>query len=107
MTARNRSEQNIQEPTTEAQADATEAQATEPAREYVEYLGEDKYGTEFVDARVISRKDAKDGWDISIPKDLRWTKDGKGRMRLPLSDIPEEVRENLLEDKAFKLVTEE
>lgn len=92
--------------TNQAAAEPQENQtAAEPQEEqgFIEYLGEDKYGTEFIDARVISRKDAKDGWDISIPKDLRWTKDRKGRMRLPLAEVPVEVRETLLEDKAFRL----
>lgn len=96
MTPRTRSEQT-------PQADAAEAQAEQG---FIEYSGYPPYGTEFDDHRVISRKDAKDAWDVTIPKDLRWTKDRKGRMRLPLADVPVEVRDLLLEDKAFKVVEE-
>ena len=95
--------------TTRARSEQTEQpEAPEPVAEkqFVEYLGEDKYGTEFIDVRLISRKDAKDGWDISIPKDLRWTKDAQGRMRLPVSDIPADALERILAGKTFKLVTE-
>lgn len=93
---------------TEQAADRDEATTTEQG--FVEYLGYKPYGTEFDDARVISRKDAKAAWDVSIPKDLRWDKEtrgkNRGRMLLPLADVPEEVRDLLLEDEAFKVVTE-
>lgn len=102
MTPRTRSE--------EPQAEAAEAAEPQQEQGFVEYLGSPEYGTEFEDARIITRRDAKTAWDISIPKDLRWGKEttgkNRGRMLLPLADVPVEVRELLLEDKAFKVVTE-
>lgn len=77
---------------------------------FIEYLGSQPYGTEFEDTRLITRKQARDAWDVSIPKDLRWDKattgKNKGRLLLPLADVPVEVRDLLLEDKAFKVVEE-
>lgn len=82
---------------------------SEPTAEgFIEYLGSERYGTEFEDARVITRKQAKTAWDVSIPKDLRWDKaktgPNRGRMLLPLSAIPAEVVDLLLEDPAFTKV---
>lgn len=94
--------------TTPNRRSATTPEATtEAPEEYVEYLG-DQYGTEFIDERVISRADAKRGWDLDIPEDLRWVKrmkGGKERMLVPTSSIPPEALESLLADKAFKVVT--
>lgn len=92
----------------QSKADQTEARTEEAG--FVEYVGSAPYGTEFEDVRQITRKEAKAAWDISIPKDLRWTKaqqgPNRGRMLLPLADVPAEVRELLLEDSAFKTVQE-
>lgn len=86
----------------------TEATTTKDEVEYIEYVGYPPYGTEFDDVRQITRREAKQAWDESIPKDLRWTKrptgKGRGRMLLEASEIPSAVRELLLEDKAFKAV---
>lgn len=83
--------------------------SNEPTTEgFIEYLGSERYGTEFEDVRLITRKQAKDAWEVSIPKDLRWTKaksgPNRGRMLLPLADIPAEVVDLLLEDSAFTKV---
>lgn len=87
---------------------AERAEATTEETGFVEYVGSAPYGTEFEDFRQITRREAKDAWDISIPRDLRWTKaqhgQNRGRMLLPLADVPAEVRDLLLEDKAFKVV---
>ena len=92
-------------PRTQQQAEATAERAEATTDEgFIEYVGTKPYGTEFVDARVISRKDAKDGWDISIPKDLRWTKDRRGRMLLPVADIPAEALPFLEDAPDFKRV---
>lgn len=84
----------------------TKAQAEARAEDgFIEYLGSERYGTEFEDVRQITRREAKQAWDVSIPKDLRWTKarsgPNRGRMLLPLSEIPAEVVDLLLEDPAF------
>lgn len=83
---------------------------TEPeeATEYIEYLGSPEHGIEFIDTRVISVADAKAGWDIEIPEDLRWTKrvkNGTPRMLLEASKVPAEVRDLLLEDTSFLVTT--
>jgi hypothetical protein len=79
----------------------------EEETEYIEFVGSAPHGTEFIDTRVISVADAKNGWDLDIPEDLRWDKKNKGgkpRMLLEASKVPADVRELLLEDKSFKVV---
>lgn len=87
------------------QTSSTSTTAEPTPEGFIEYLGSDKYGTEFEDVRLITRKQAKAAWEVSIPKDLRWTKartgPNRGRMLLPLADVPAEVVDLLLEDKAF------
>ena len=77
---------------------------SEPPKQFVEYMGSKQYGVEFTGQRIITRRDAKRVWDISIPKDLVWTKNAKGRMLLPRDTIPEEALEILLQDPKFKVV---
>lgn len=102
-----------QEPVVELEAAAEAEPTPEPApeppttRKYIEYVGEPPYGAEFVDKRVITRKQAKDGWSISIPKDLVWQKNRKGRMLLPHEDFTPEALEALAEEPGFKIVEEE
>lgn len=81
------------------------------SKEYVEFTGVGQYGTEFYTGEVahtISRRDAKDGWGEEIPADLVWRR-GKGktgkRFLLPMEEIPENVRELVLEEPHFKKVT--
>lgn len=88
------------------QIEASEARESASGKEFVEYIGEKPFGTEFVDRRLITRKDAKDGWDISISKDLEWTKRRDGRMLLAAEDIPDEALAHLREAPDFKVVTE-
>lgn len=90
-----------------------EAAAEEPQQdstEYVEFTGVGDYGTEFYGdtGHTISRRDAKNGWDEEIPSDLVWRR-GKGKLAkrylLPLSEVPENVRELVLGEPHFKKVT--
>lgn len=95
-------------PRSTEQTERAETRATTEEQGFIEYVGAAPFGTEFEDTRLITRKQAKDAWEVSIPKDLRWTKKqsgpNRGRMLLPLADVPTEVREMLLEDKAFRQV---
>lgn len=90
------------------QTSTSKPEARAEADGYIEYLGSERYGTEFEDTRLITRKQAKDAWEVSIPKDLRWTKarsgPNRGRMLLPLSEVPAEVVDLLLEDPSFAKV---
>lgn len=96
-------------PRSTEQTERAEAR-TEEENGFIEYVGTAPFGTEFEDVRQITRREAKQAWDVSIPKDLRWTKEhhgpNRGRMLLPLSQVPAEVRNMLLEDSAFKQVDE-
>lgn len=82
---------------------APEAVAT---KEFVEYVGTEPHGVEFVDKRAISPRQAKAGWDIKISKDLVWTKNRHGRMLLAVDEIPAEVLPLLLEDASFRVVAD-
>lgn len=89
-----------------AEVEADQGQASE---EFIEYVGTSPYGVEYEDRRIISRRDAKLGWDISIPKDMVWEKRAsgqyRGRMLLPVADLNPEVLENLVNEPGFKRVT--
>lgn len=77
--------------------------------DYVEYFGTELHGIEFIDVRSISVADAKRGWELDIPEELRWTKKHKAgtpRMLLAVDKIPANVLPFLLEDPAFKVVSE-
>lgn len=95
-------------PKAQASARAENEEASAPAQsqvqDYIEFVGEPPYGNEFIDNRIITRRDAKAAWDFTMAKDLHWKKDGKGRMMVPVSEIPSEIRELLLEDNAFRFV---
>lgn len=88
-----------------------EPRKAKSSKEFVEYMGSEQYGTEFEDRRVISRRDVKEGWDVSMSKDLVWTKarsgPNRGRMLLSTEGIPEEVMERLREEPGFRVVTVE
>jgi len=78
--------------------------------EYLEYLGDPKYGTEFLTSHAIRPVDAKEaGWSTKLDKDVVWTRrEGgrhKGRMLLPTADLPAGVTEELANDPAFKVVS--
>jgi len=88
--------------------EADEDEEAEPATPYIEYVGTPPYGAQFIVEHTITRKQIKDAWDLTMPKDLKWTKaEGgplKGRMLVPVSDMTPEVAEGLANDPMFKRV---
>ena len=88
-----------------------EVEQTEPNKvEYIEFVGLDSgLGTEFHSEHTVTRKQLKDAWDVTTPKDLRWVKaEGgphKGRMLVPVSDMSPEAAAGLENDPMFKRVT--
>jgi hypothetical protein len=84
--------------------------AESPSREYVEYVGTGIVDSpEFVSARTISRKDAKRGWDLTMAKDLEWTRAeggvNKGRMLVSTEGLDPAVVRALESEPGFKVVT--
>lgn len=66
------------------------------ASEYVEYVGRTGTAQELGSVRTISRKEARDGWDVDLPegmKELRWDKGNRHRIRT--SDLSPEIVEIL------------
>lgn len=78
----------------EARALDDEDRAGTP-EQWVEFVGVPPYGREFIGERIISRADAKKGWnDLDPGKDLVWNKENN--YRIPVSDLDEEVLDILL-----------
>lgn len=73
--------------------------------EYIEYLGDPTYGTEFTVGHEVSRKHLREHHDVSTPKDLTWTKGKNGRFLVKVEDMSPEAAELLENDPAFKRVT--
>lgn len=87
-----------------------EAAEEDSSTEYIEFLGTDpKHGTEFTAEHTVTRKQLWDAWDVTTPKDLRWTKleggPNKGRMLVPVADMSSEAAEGLANDPMFRRVT--
>lgn len=83
------------------------AEAEPEQEEFIEHLGFGPYGTEFVDAHVLTRAQVKqlfDGLDIGRAE-LRWTKNAQKRMLVSTEDLAPEVVEALTSLPEFKLVT--
>lgn len=82
----------------------------EPAKvEYLEFVGTPPYGAEFISSHTVTRRQVRDNWDLSMPKDLEWTKakggPHAGRMLVPVSDTTPEVAQGLENDPMFRRVT--
>jgi hypothetical protein len=77
--------------------------------EYIEFVGQQPYGVEFTAEHVVTRKQLREAWDVTIPKDLKWTKaeggPNRGRMLVPVSDMTPEAAAGFENDPLFKLVT--
>ena len=94
------------------QVDLDLEQGLEPEQEsktqYVEFVGSEPFGTEFTSEHTVTRKQLRDAWDVSTPKDLRWTKaqsgPRKGRMLVPASDMSPEALEGFTNDPMFRVV---
>lgn len=87
-----------------------EPETPETGVQYLEHLGHPQYGTEFLTSHTITPKQAEEaGWVTKLDQDLVWTRrEGgryKGRMLLPVSELPEGTAEELSGDPLFKLVT--
>jgi len=106
-------------PTSKARPEGTPSEMQDPGAtkasepmpepvEYVEFVGTEPYGAEFITAHTITRKQARDAWEITIPADLVWTKDRrkKDRMLVPTEGMSPELVEFLADDPMFKVVTE-
>ena len=97
---------------TETKNVETEPQGDSKATEvkYLEYKGDPQYGTEFLATHTIRPIDAKEAqWVTKLDKDLvfkrRESGRYKGRMLVPVSELPEGVLEELESDPAFQVVT--
>lgn len=95
----------------EAAAPEELAEQEEPAKvDYIEFLGTDpQFGVEFTSEHTVTRKQLKDAWDVTTPKDLRWEKKvggpHKGRMLVPVSDMSPEAAAGFENDSMFRRVT--
>jgi hypothetical protein len=82
-----------------------EAQAEPAKTEYIEFVGDVKYGTEFTGRHRVSDKHMKKFHHVDLgKKEVSWTKRADGRMLVPTSDITPEAAEVLANDPMFKRV---
>jgi hypothetical protein len=85
------------------------AEAEPEKTEYIEFVGQEPYGTEFISEHTVTRRQLRDAWDVAIPKDLKWTKTqggpNAGRMLVPVSDMTPEAAEGFEKDPMFKRVS--
>jgi hypothetical protein len=76
--------------------------------EYIEFVGTPPYGVEFTSEHTVTRKQLRDAWSVSIPKDLVWRKTeggpNQGRMLVPVSDMTPEAAAGFENDPLFKRV---
>lgn len=95
---------DVTEPVDETTEDMEPA---EPERRVVmvEWVNEPPHGTELHGERSISRSEAKQGWGLTISKDLRWTRENGFRLPVEGNEnaLTPEVLERLAEDPKFKL----
>lgn len=96
--------------TPSADATVTEVPDEPESTEYIEHLGDSKYGTEFLTSHTITPAQAKEaGWLTELKQAIVWVKREsgrlKGRMLVKVSDVPDGVKEELASDPAFKVVT--
>lgn len=95
----------------EAVEAAEEEVPAEPDKvEYIEFVGQPPYGTEFYNGEhgthTISAAHLKQYHDLVLgKKEVVWRKRADGKMLVPVSDIPAEVADLLASDPMFKRVT--
>jgi hypothetical protein len=90
------------------EAPMPETAVSEPEQdktEYIEFVGEPPYGTEFSAGHSVSRKHFKEYHDITTTKDLEWTKGKNGRFLVPVADMSPEAAEHLVDQTMFRKVT--
>lgn len=90
------------------------AVATAPNRDYIEYTGEEPYGTAFLSSHTIPKGDAlwkRNG--LQVTKDVTWERDPNGpaigskgnRFLVPLEDLPDGAAAVLDKLPNYKRVT--
>lgn len=95
----------------EEQQAASDANAE---REYIEWLGEEPYGTDFIHSHTLPRGDGL--WKragLKVNKDVTWERDPFGpavgqpgnRFLVPVEDLPNGVAEVLEKVPGYKRVT--
>lgn len=95
------------------QDDAADTVVVEPQEEaeveYIEFVGEQPYGTEFygrTGTHSITAKHLKEHHDVDLgKKEVVWQRGSNGRFLVPVSDITPEAAEVLAQDPMFKRVT--
>jgi len=91
------------------------AEAKTAKTDYIEYLGEAPYGTDFLGSHTIPKGDGL--WkrnSVTVTKDVVWERDPMGpevgqkgnRMLLPVADLPAEVVDVLAKTPGYKRVSE-
>lgn len=92
-----------------AMPQTAEAEPEPEKTEYIEFVGTEPYGTEFIGEHTVTRRQLREAWGVTIPKDLKWTKTqggpNAGRMLVPVSDMTPEAAEGFDKDPMFKLVS--
>lgn len=86
-----------------------EAPAEPQKIEYIEFVGEKPYGTEFYrgeyGTHTVFAADFKKYHDLELgKKEVVWRKGANGRMLVPVSDITPEAAEYLASDPMFRRV---
>ncbi len=79
-------------------------------KEYIEFVGQPPYGTEFYNGEygthTVFANDFKKYHDLDLgKKEVVWRKGPNGRMLVPVADITPEAAEYLASDPMFKRVT--
>lgn len=84
-----------------------EAEAPEGTEtEYIEFVGQPPYGTEFTASHSVTRQHMKDYHDVALgPKEVVWQKGKNGRYLVKASEMTPEAAEVLEADPMFKRVT--
>lgn len=90
-------------------AEQVEAPAQPEKTEYIEFVGQPPYGTEFYNGEfgthTVYAKEFKAYHDLDLgKKEVVWRKGKNGRMLVPVSDITPEAAEYLESDPMFKRV---
>lgn len=86
---------------------AEQAEQAEPARdEYIEFVGQPPYGTEFIGSHTVDRQHMKEYHDVALgPKEVVWTKGKNGRYLVSVADMTPEAAAVLEADPLFRRVT--
>jgi hypothetical protein len=78
-------------------------------QEFIEFVGQEPYGTEFYGLKgthSIDKKHMKDQHDVDLgAKEIVWKRGSNGRFLVPVSDMSLEAAEALVADPLFKRVT--